>query len=38
MQSQDSAYLYYLHDTHGQIHYARTLEEHNVNKARYLGK
>ncbi len=31
-----SDYLYYLHDMQGNIHYGRTLEEHNVNKAKYL--
>jgi len=29
-------YYYYLHDAEGRIHYGRTLEEHNVNKAAYL--
>lgn len=33
-----SDYLYYLHDSNGQIHYAETLEEHNQNVRRYLGK
>jgi UPF0755 protein len=32
----DSQYLYYLHDGTGQVHYGRTLDEHNANKARYL--
>ncbi len=31
-----SNYLYYLHDMDGNIHYGRTLEEHNANKAKYL--
>ncbi len=31
-----SEYYYYLHAPNGQIHYGRTLEEHNANKARYL--
>jgi UPF0755 protein len=31
-------YLYYIHDTSGQIHYAKTLAEHNANVAKYLGK
>ena len=34
----ESEYWYYIHDTKGQIHYARTLEEHNANIAKYLGK
>jgi len=29
---------YYIHDTSGVIHYARTLQEHNANVAKYLGK
>lgn len=29
-------YYYYLSDKSGQMHYARTLEEHNANIARYL--
>jgi UPF0755 protein len=33
---QDSPYLYYLHDANGQIHYATTLEEHNVNIRKYI--
>jgi UPF0755 protein len=31
-------YLYYIHDSAGQIHYAKTLSEHNANIAKYLGK
>ncbi len=31
-------YLYYLHDSNGQIYYAKTLEEHNQNVRKYLGK
>jgi len=31
-------YLYYLHDSTYQIHYAKTLAEHNANIAKYLGK
>lgn len=31
-------YWYYIHDTSGQIHYAKTLSEHNANIAKYLGK
>jgi len=29
-------YFFYLHDSKGEIHYAKTLEEHNQNKAKYL--
>lgn len=31
-----SAYLYYLHDPEGGIHFAKTFEEHKNNKAKYL--
>ncbi len=31
-----SPYLYYLHDSQGDVHYARTLEEHAANRAKYL--
>jgi len=31
-------YLYYIHDSTGQIHYAKTLAEHNANVRKYLGK
>ncbi len=31
-------FLYYLHDPKGQVHYASTLEEHNANVSKYLGK
>lgn len=33
---KDSPYWYYLHDREGVIHYAQTLEEHEMNIARYL--
>lgn len=33
---EESDYLYYLHDSKGQIYYARTLEEHNENVRKYL--
>lgn len=33
-----SDYFYYIHDKNGLIHYAKDLEEHNSNVARYLGK
>jgi UPF0755 protein len=29
-------YLYYLHDKHGQIHYAEAIKEHEVNIQKYL--
>lgn len=31
-----SSYLYYLHDSEGGVHYARTFEEHKQNKLKYL--
>ncbi|MBY0376698.1 endolytic transglycosylase MltG [Patescibacteria group bacterium] len=31
-----SPYLYYLHDTDGNTHYAKTFEEHKANKLKYL--
>lgn len=31
-----SSYLYYLSDSKGVIHYAKTFEEHKLNKTRYL--
>jgi UPF0755 protein len=34
----ETDYLYYIHDNEGQIHYAKTLAEHNANVAKYLGK
>jgi UPF0755 protein len=33
-----SEYLYYLHDSKGTVHYARTLEEQNSNIRIYLGR
>lgn len=35
---KDSEYWFYLHDDKGEIHYARTIEEHNANIRKYLGK
>lgn len=35
---QDSPYWFYLHDSEGKIHYAKTIEEHNENVRRFLGK
>lgn len=36
LHPKDTPYWYYLHGTDGQIHYAETNEEHNVNKYKYL--
>ncbi len=36
LHPQTSDYLYYLHDAQGNIHYARTNEEHNSNRQKYL--
>ncbi len=36
LDRQSSPYYYYLHDGEGHIHYARTLTEHNLNKAKYI--
>lgn len=33
---QESSFYFYLHDSKGEIHFAKTLEEHNANKIRYL--
>jgi UPF0755 protein len=38
MKPEDSAYWYYIHDSEGNIHFAKTLEEHNLNIGKYLGK
>ena len=38
VEPEASEYLYYLHDSKGQAHYAKTLEEHNENVRKYLGK
>lgn len=32
----ETTYLYYLHDSEGKIHYAKTAEEHNQNIRKYL--
>ncbi len=34
----ENDYWYYIHDTDGKIHYAKTLQEHNSNISKYLGK
>lgn len=36
-EPQESEYYFYLHDSDGRIHYARTLAEHNTNKSLYLN-
>ena len=33
---EDSLYWFYLHDASGQIHYAKTIEEHNQNIKKYM--
>jgi len=35
---EDSDYFYYIHDPQGKIHYAKSLDEHNENARKYLGK
>ncbi len=37
LKPEASPYYYYLHGTDGQIRYARTNDEHNQNKAKYLN-
>ena len=36
MHPADVPYLYYLHDKHGNIHYAKTYVEHQANISKYL--
>lgn len=36
LNSEDSPYWYYIHDPQGNIHYAKTIEEHNLNISQYL--
>ncbi len=36
LHPESSPYYYYLHGTDGNIHYARTNEEHNQNRVQYL--
>lgn len=38
MNPTENDYWYYIHDTKGTIHYAKTLSEHNANISKYLGK
>lgn len=35
---EESPYWFYIHDPEGTIHYAATIEEHNSNIRKYLGK
>lgn len=35
---QDSDYWFYIHDDDAKIHYAKTIEDHNANISKYLGK
>ena len=34
----DTDYYYYIHDPSGQIHFAKTLDEHNANVRKYLDR
>src|SRR5258708_39551982 len=36
LEAPKTDYLYYLHDRNGQLHYAKTLQEHNANVQLYL--
>lgn len=36
LQPKDSDYLFFLHDRKGKIHYAKTYDEHNENRKKYL--
>jgi len=36
INSDDNDYLYYLHDSNGQIHFAKTYAEHKINIDKYL--
>jgi UPF0755 protein len=36
LHPQTSQYLYYLHDSKGEIHYAKTYEEHLSNKKKFI--
>ena len=38
LNPKNSEYWYYLHDPKGIIHYAITLDEHNLNRVKYLGR
>jgi UPF0755 protein len=36
LHPQKSNYFYYLHDSDGNIHYAKTFTEHKINIKKYL--
>ena len=36
LHRESSPYYYYLHDSDGVIHYAKSLAEHNANKQKYI--
>ena len=36
LEPQETEYLYYIHDTEGKVHFAKTVEEHNRNVRDYL--
>lgn len=38
LNPENTDYWYYIHDPEGKIYYAKTLEEHNANIRKYLGK
>jgi len=38
MNPTASQYWFYIHDSSGAIHYGKTIEEHNANISKYLGK
>lgn len=35
---EESDYWYYIHDSKGVVHFAKTIDEHNANIKKYLGK
>lgn len=35
-EASDTPYVYYIHDKNGTVHFAKTLEEHNANRTKYL--
>ncbi len=36
LNKETSPYYYYLHDSNGKIHFAKNLQEHNINKSKYI--